>query len=324
MQHLNAPADAAWRGSAGPESSQRNGSLFVTGGSGFIGRYLLRSLASRAAEVTVLARSGAPREPDSGTSRVRWIAGDIADSGAYAAFLKSGDTVLHMAAATGKASAADHRRINVDGTAALVRAAAAAGVARFIFVSSIAARFEDVRSYPYARAKRTAEALVIRSGLPHLIVRPTIVLGAESPIWQRFRQLAAGRTIPLIGNGRTRIQPIHVRDAAAALVAVMHDDSATGVLELGGPDVLTIAELLTRIHRLSNTGNPRFVRIPYEPLRLVLSVLEPALHKRLPVTAGQLAVFVNDSTVTPTNRIMEMWPGMMSVDEMLKDLAAHA
>ena len=86
------------------------------------------------------------------------------------------------ACATGKASAADHHRLNVEGTAALVAACQQAGVSRLLFVSSIAVTFADQTGYHYAAAKTAAEQIVHGSGLRVRVVRPTMIFGAGSPV----------------------------------------------------------------------------------------------------------------------------------------------
>jgi len=291
------------------------GSLFITGATGFLGRHVLARLErAHWDDVICLARS------DSGGRRngARWLKGDLLDAATYADALGPETTVLHLAAVTGKADRGEYQRVNVEGTEVLLDASRKRGVRRFVLVSSVAARYRDLSSYPYGQSKRDAETRVAASGLAHLIVRPTIVLGHESPIWQKLRQLASAPVVPLIGNGRTRVQPIHAADVAAALTAVADNHGLQGALELAGPDVVSIADLLGLIRRQVKNSAVRLLPIPYKPLSAALGLLEKRWQRFLPVTAGQLSMFVNDSTVEPVSTLQAMWPHMMRIDEMIQ------
>src|SRR6185369_4089580 len=120
-------------------------SLFLTGGSGFIGRHLLQRLNPESFDtIFCLTRGDAAGIPTSGAyANVRILRGGLFDDHVYSAALSSCQTVIHLAAATGAAPAEEHFRVNHHGTDFLVRQAAAAGVSGFLYVSSIAARFAD-------------------------------------------------------------------------------------------------------------------------------------------------------------------------------------
>jgi nucleoside-diphosphate-sugar epimerase len=254
---------------------------------------------------------------------VKWVQGDLMEPAAWRSLIGPGTIVLHMAAVTGKTTAQEHERVNLRGTELLLKQCRDQGVARFVYVSSIAARYPDLRHYPYGAAKRAAETLVQASGIPFLILRPTIVLGAQSPIWQKLRQLASGRVIPLIGDGTARVQPVHVDDVASVVAAFAMDTRRTGIAEVGGRDVLTMRELLAKIHQLTGSGSPRFVQLPYNMIRMVLRWFERMAPSAVPITEGQLSVFVNDSTTLPELAVHAQFPQMMSIDEMLRACAAE-
>ena len=296
-------------------------SLFVTGGTGFVGRSLLaRITPGRYARIVALSRTAQP--PANG---ITWVRGDLGDSGCYASFLDADTDIAHLAAATGGASASVHQAVNAGGTKILLQAAERAGAGGLVFVSSIAARFPDDSHYPYAAAKREAEGLVRSGRVPFVIVRPTIVLGPGSPILDRLRGLAGGPVIAAIGGGKARVQPVDVADLADALAQLLERRAFDGTtLEFGGPEVLTMAELLVRVRAAMGKPPARVMALPYAPIRGVLIALEALLLGRSPVRAGQLTSFVQDGVAEPSPLWEAMRPSLLSVARMLEPADTHA
>ena len=296
------------------------GTLFVTGGGGFIGRRLLRALPpGQYAAVHCLSR--APRGDVVGAppgTPVRWVLGDLGASRSYERHLDGVEAVVHLAAATGARGRDDYYRINVDGTGRLLEACARAGVRRVLHVSSIAAKYDEPR-YHYGQSKREAEEVVRRCGLAYTIVRPTVVAGRGSPAWTRLETLATGPVAVLIGDGSVRLQPVYVDDVARALVEVLRDELFHGeAYDVGGPEVLTMEALLRRVRQARRGSSLRVIHLPYSPLVWTLGALERVIGARLPVNAGQLSVFVNDGTIEENALFLRLRPAMRSVDEMLQ------
>jgi NADH dehydrogenase len=289
-------------------------SLFITGASGFVGRHLLARVDGRYGRVVALSRT--PQPPAVG---VTWVQGDVQDSARYASFLNAETDIVHLAAATGGASASVHRAVNAEGTEELVKAAERARVGGLLFVSSIAARFPDDPHYPYATAKREAEVIVRAGKVAFVIVRPTIVLGRGSPILDKLRALAGGPVIAAIGGGRARVQPVDVADLAGALAQLLERRAFDGTtLEFGGPEVLTMAELLVRVRAAMGKPPARIMAMPYAPMRGGLIAMEALLFGRSPVSAGQLTSFVQDGVAEPNPLWEAMRPGLLSVTRMLE------
>ncbi len=271
--------------------------IFVTGGSGFVGQRVLAELrACGATDVRVLMRT--PANATSATALPdgwRMVHGALDHTAPWAHELAGVHTVLHLASSTGKVSAAQHDAVIVRGTESLVAAAAHAQVTRLLYVSSIAAAFEDQRAYPYAQAKRRAEQVVSASAMQSLIVRPTLVFGRASAVFDGLRKLAKLPVPVTFGAAQVRVQPIDVDDLALLLVSAISstDPWPKAPVALGGPDVVTLEELLRRIRALDGAAPTRFFHLPLEPLRTMLALVEPLLLPILPLTAGQLATFVN-------------------------------
>jgi UDP-glucose 4-epimerase len=193
--------------------------LAVTGGTGFVGQAVLDEAGRRGLRVMALARR--EQQPRQG---VEWLRGDLADSEALAALVSGADAVLHIAGVVNTPDPTGFHLGNVAGTEALVAAASHAGVKRFVFVSSLAAREPHLSRY--GRSKAHAEAVVEASGLDWTIVRPPAIYGPrDREILEMFRAAAWG-IVPMPPPGRTSI--VHVDDLARLLLGLREAVSVTG------------------------------------------------------------------------------------------------
>ncbi|MFN0178756.1 MAG: NAD-dependent epimerase/dehydratase family protein [Gemmatimonadales bacterium] len=288
--------------------------LAVTGATGFLGRRLLAHLPAES-DVRLLVRDTAklPTTP-AGWRAVRC---DLLDPASYRDALAGIDTVVHLAARTGAARPAEHHRANVEATTALLAEARRAGAKRFLFVSSIAAGYSDRRAYHYANAKLAAEQAVIASDLETLVVRPTMIFGPGSAVLANLTKLAALPQPFLFGPGQM-IQPVHVEDVAEGLAAILdRSDWGGRIVEYGGPTVLSTTDLFARIRQQHRLPPRAPWRIPLEPLRTLLGLVEPVLFKLLPFTAGQLAAFANPAVVSRPGPPDLLPPARRDVDQML-------
>jgi NADH dehydrogenase len=293
--------------------------IFLTGATGFIGKRLAARLDREGLELRLLVRGDRPSAGAGGGRSAVLVRGALEDPASYAEALRGCNTVVHLAARTGKARPAEYFRVNAEGTSRLLDECRRAGVSRFLYVSSIAAGYADKRAYPYARSKERAEDAVRASGLRYLILRPTIVLGAGSPAWRGLAALAGAPVIPVFGDGRSRVQPVDVDDLAGCLQELLEEDHFTGeVIEVGGRDVLAIEDLLSRIHRALRGREPRVVRLPARITVSLLAAAEIVLLPWMPLTAGQLSVFLNDSAAKPHPFMKGRLSRMKGVAEMIE------
>jgi nucleoside-diphosphate-sugar epimerase len=140
--------------------------LFITGASGFIGRHLLAKLDPEQYDsIYCLTRRESTAKKLAEQNRFHWVIGSLFDSTVYGGCLDSSDTVIHLAATTGKAQPQEYFRVNATGTRYLIEQCKQRGIKNFLYVSTITVKFGDKSNYHYAQSKQEAEEAVKRSGL---------------------------------------------------------------------------------------------------------------------------------------------------------------
>ncbi|MGD9472133.1 MAG: NAD-dependent epimerase/dehydratase family protein [Novosphingobium sp.] len=187
-------------------------SIALTGATGFVGQALLDTAQHAGTPLRALAR----RE-QAGRSGVDWLGGDLADRAALKALVTGTEAVIHVAGVVNAPDPAGFEAGNVTGTLELVEAALAAGVPRFVFVSSLAAREPQLSAY--GASKQRAEKIVMASGLDWTIVRPPAIYGPrDREMFELFRAARWG-VVPLPPPGRLSL--IHAEDLARLLLALV-------------------------------------------------------------------------------------------------------
>ncbi|MDX2169358.1 MAG: NAD(P)H-binding protein, partial [Deltaproteobacteria bacterium] len=240
--------------------------ILLTGASGFIGRRLVERLTAAGHQLTALLRTpDAVRLPRS----VTVVQGDITDAAAVARAAAGCDAIVHLANATGVHDEARARAINVGGTDHVLAAARAAGNIRVIFTSTVSAM--RARLGPYGRTKREAEAHVRAAGVPFVILRPSLVYGGTSGLVAALIGHLRGLPLmPVIGNGRIEIDPIHLDDVCAVIEACLARDDVLGrTYDLLGPERVSFDDLLRRIAAAIGVER-RLLHVP-GPLALALA-----------------------------------------------------
>ncbi len=231
--------------------------LLVTGATGFLGQAVMRQLRAAAEPVRIVARSRR-------RVKAEWdadiIEGDLLDPAVMARAMAGCRAVLHLAAVTYAQDAAEYQRVNVEGTRRVLEAAGQQGVARIIFASTWVA---DARGGAYAASKQSAEALVFRGAAEPVVVRLSELYSAEGG--RGMQQLASWmqrhRWVPVIGTGRYLLAPLHVDDAAAALINAWRVGYPGRVYTVTGPELLTYDEMVDRMAKALGV-RPLKVRVP--------------------------------------------------------------
>ena len=269
----------------------------VTGATGFVGGHVARTLLRRGHRVRGLAHDPARAHllADQG---VELITGSLSDSSALHALARGADAIVHLVGIIVERGPATFTAVHVEGTRNVLAAAVAAGVRRFLHMSAVGAR-DEPGATAYHHTKGQAEQLVRTAALSHVIFRPSIISGPESVPIRTIAQLhRRSPVIPVFGDGRFPTQPVWVEDVALAFALAAERSDVTGVLELGGPQVLTYEEFLLAIGRAA--GHPRpLIHLPLQLVRAVargFDLLGPAA----PITSDQLQMLVEGSA-TPKN-----------------------
>jgi len=218
--------------------------ILVTGGTGFVGRSVLRHLSAAGFQVRTLLKPAqrSPRLP-AGVS-VDVALASLNDPRGIRAALVGVDSIVHLASAERTGNPAALQRTDVDGTRTLAEAGAQAGVRHLVYVSHLGANRES--AYPVLRAKAQAEEHLHIAGVPHTILRSAVAFGPGDAFttWMAMFLAAVPFVFPLPGDGSTTLQPIWVEDLATAIAWVLEDSSRpSGTLEIGGPEYLTVAEV---------------------------------------------------------------------------------
>ncbi|MFN2324536.1 MAG: NAD-dependent epimerase/dehydratase family protein [Gemmatimonadales bacterium] len=233
----------------------------VTGGTGFVGSHLIESLRRRGDDVTALVRSPA-RAAILEPFGVTLAPGDLQDTNAMHRALAGMEVVYHVAGLTAARNEAEFHRVNVDGTAAILAAAAQAGVRRFVLVSSLAAAGPSPRggrranlepSEPvtgYGRSKAAAEEVVRRGPVPWVIARPPAVYGPRDVEMLKVFKIARLGVAPVFGDGSQELSLVFGPDLADALAAMGSTAGVEGrVYYPAHPEVVTSGELVRTIGR---------------------------------------------------------------------------
>ena len=228
----------------------------MLGGSGFVGRYIVKRLAAGADVVAVGCRNAEAAKflkPMGDVGQVVPLNVAIGDGSLLPAFLAGNDALVNCVGILRESGSQTFDLVHHTGPARLARFAREAGVERFVHISAVGA--DPRSSSAYARTKAAGEQAV-RDAFPTVtILRPSVVFGPEDQFFNRFAAMAMiSPVLPLIGGGKTRFQPVYVGDVADSVVKCLEDPATVGrVYELGGPKVYTFREilelLLSEIHR---------------------------------------------------------------------------
>ena len=279
-----------------PTSNDRLVTIY--GGSGFVGRHAVRAFAQRGWRIRVAVRRpelAFHLQPLGRVGQIHAVQANLRYPDSVARALEGAEVAVNLVGILYERGRQSFEAVQAAGAGAVAKAAAAAGT-RLVHVSAIGA---DARSASgYARSKAAGEKAVSSAIREAVILRPSVVFGQEDDFFNRFAELARWLpALPLIGDGKTRFQPVFVGDVAAAIVAAAEERArAASIYELGGPEVKTFRELLELMLRVIGRGR-LLVPLPFALARLQAFFLE--FLPKPPLTRDQVRLLERDNVVSP-------------------------
>jgi uncharacterized protein YbjT (DUF2867 family) len=290
--------------------------IFVTGGTGFVGREIVRQLHGVGHKVRCLVRD-AERAKQLLPLTVELHPGDLTDPDSFKAGLKECQAVIHLVGIIVEKGQATFEQIHLQGTSDLLRAASGAGVRRFIQMSALGSR-PDAKSR-YHRTKYQAEQAVIQSGLDWTIFRPSVIFGPGDQFANLIaRIIKSAPVIPIIGPGESRIQPISVRNVASCFALAVGDPSTyRKIYELGGPQRLTynrIYQIIAGV--LEKKKAALHIPIPLVKPGVLISEL---LLPNPPITREQLIMLQEDNICDSTDAVHDFSLELLSFEEGIRE-----
>ena len=266
--------------------------ILVTGATGFVGSHLVKRLRQDGLKVRAVTRTPAKVQSLADLG-VEVVPGDISDPASLEAAAKGCDTVVHLVGIIQEGRGFTFRSVHVEGTGHILDAAKKAGVSHFVYQSAVGSR-EGAKS-EYHRTKWEAEKLVRASGIPFTLLRPSLIYGPGDLFTIRLAEMIRlSPVLPVIGSGRSKIQPIYIDDVASCLVKIAAGGPHLGkTYEVGGPEELTYEEVTKAIAGALGIKRP-VVHMPLSFMRGIALVAETVLS-RAPVTMDQLIMLQEDN-----------------------------
>jgi NADH dehydrogenase len=269
----------------------------VFGGSGFIGAHVVQALGRRGYRVRVAVRrpNQALYLKTSGVvGQIEPVQANIRDEASVRAAIDGASAVINLAGILSETGKQRFAAVHIEGAARVARASRDLDVPIFIHMSSLSADPDSASAYASSKAK--GEAAVFEQRPDAVILRPSAVFGPEDQLFNRFASLARLSPVLPVVNGETSLQPVYAKDVAEAVLRTMETNAGDGkVLELGGPETLTIREIMELTLRLIRRKRallplPAFLaRIPAYFIQLLPNPL---------VTVDQLRQLQTDNLVS--------------------------
>jgi|TARA_B110000881_G_scaffold136874_1_gene120614 NADH dehydrogenase len=220
----------------------------IFGGSGFVGRYIVRRMAKEGWRVRVAVRR--PNEAIfvktyGDVGQIEPLLANIRDEASTRAAIIGSDAVVNCVGILNETSRQKFNTLQTEGAGRIARIAAECGVTNFVHFSAIGADSNSESNY--SKSKAEGESLVRAAFKSAIILRPSIVFGNEDQFFNRFATMAKlSPIVPLVGS-ETKFQPVYVDDLAAAAVKAITENVKPGIYELGGPEVATFKELIVKL-----------------------------------------------------------------------------
>lgn len=272
----------------------------VFGGSGFVGRAIVRALAQEGYQIRVACRriELAERIKTAGdVGQISILRTNLRIPASVAAAVSGSQAVINASGIAFQRGRQRYEAVHVEGARAIAEAASAAGVQRLVHISGIGADQRNSTNR-FIRSKVDAEDAIVSGFANATMLRPSVVFGPEDAMFNRMAQIARQAPfLPVVGDGSAKVQPVYVGDVGAAVVAVLErPDTAKSVFELGGPRVYTYREIATLVLREIDR-HKRIVGVP-AGLMKIMGLFAEFLPVP-PLTHDQVDLLVTDNVTRP-------------------------
>lgn len=279
----------------------------VFGGSGFVGRHLVRALARRGYRIRAAVRRpdlAGHLQPLGSVGQIHAVQANLRYPASVAQAIEGADAVVNLVGILAPSGRQTFDAVQAEGAETVARATREAGIATLVHMSAIGADADS--SSDYARTKAAGEAAALGAVAGAVVLRPSVVFGPEDEFFNRFATLARLLpVIPLPGGGSTRFQPVFVGDVAEAAARAIDGTVAGGrIYELGGPHVATLRDVVEYI--LAETQRRRLIApLPWPLASLQAGAMEIAdkltlglLPDSLMITRDQVTLLRQDNIVS--------------------------
>lgn len=265
--------------------------ITIFGATGFIGKYVCEELVkagytirvvSRSLERAKLLRTGAF------VGQIVPVAGDINRPEDFPKLLEGSYGVVNLVGLLYESGKQKFKKTHEENAAKLAKAAKAWGAAKYVHISAIV---DENSKAKYAQTKIAGEQAVLAAFPEAIILKPSVVFGAEDNFFNKFARMAVfSPFLPLIGGGRTKFQPVYVGDVAKAVLSSIDNPNVKGgTYQLAGPQTFTFKELLQLIGTYTNRS-PMFLNLPF-PIAKTMAIFTPSFI----LTADQVELLKSDN-----------------------------
>ena len=287
--------------------------VFVTGGTGFVGRTIIRKLLERGESVRALYRNRQRCSLED--ARLTWVPGEIGSPERLSRAMDGADAVIHLVGRLIEPGSETFEKIHVGGARNMLEAAQRSGLRRFLYMSALGARPEAASRYH--QTKWQAEEAVRAAGLDATIFRPSLIFGREDVSINLLSKIISySPVVPIFGDGQNRLQPVWVEDVADCFLRALDRPVSSGKsYSLCGPRSYTVDELVGLILRVKKR-NRLMLRIPAGWLKGP-ALLAERLFSHPPLTRDQLKMLQEENTCSDPQAGRELGIEFKGMEELL-------
>jgi len=295
--------------------------IFITGATGFIGKHLVKAIDTKKYKVLCMARQSSDTSFMNNLN-VEKVTSNLDNLFTLSHYMKGVDVVIHLAANLGYKDMAELESTNIQGTKNLLQAAKESGVKRIIAMSSVSALMTNITNYGIT--KRESDKLIMESGIPYTLLRPSLILGKGCHGFERIVSHIKKFpfAVPIIGDGNFKTQPVHINDIVKLILNIIENESTLNkIYPCAGPTQLTFNDFVKLILTKMNKRK-KLVHVPIKMCYAIASCfgdLESA-----PVTKNGILTFTQDMIIDISSTVKELkftpTPLEKAVELSLKEL----